>query len=109
MAGRVGTERSNKRLRRVAMKFGVHMFATDYSIDVVELGRAVEDHGFESMFIPEHTHIPTSRRSACPAGGELPKQYSHSIDPFLSLSAVAAVTTRLRLGTGICLVVERDP
>jgi probable F420-dependent oxidoreductase len=91
------------------MKFGVHMFATDYSMDVVELGRAVEDLGFESLFIPEHTHIPTNRRSPYPAGGELPQQYSHSIDPFLALSAVAAVTTRLRVGTGICLVIERDP
>ncbi len=91
------------------LKFGVTIFPTDYSMNVVDLGRAVEDHGFESLFFPEHTHIPTSRRSQWPAGGELPREYSHTLDPFTALGAVAAVTTRLMLGTGICLVVERDP
>lgn len=91
------------------MKFGVYMFPTDYAIDPVSLGRAVEGHGFESLFVPEHTHIPTSRRSPFPGGGELPKEYSHTLDPFVALGAVAAATERLRLGTGICLVIERDP
>jgi probable F420-dependent oxidoreductase len=91
------------------MKFGVYMFPTDYAIDPVSLGRAVEGHGFESLFVPEHTHIPTSRRSPFPSGGELPKEYSHTLDPFVALGAVAAATERLMLGTGICLVIERDP
>ena len=91
------------------MDFGVIMFQTDFAIDVVDLGRAAEEHGFESLFLPEHTHIPTSRRTAYPGGGELPREYSHTLDPFVSLAAVAAATNRLRLGTGICLVIERDP
>ena len=91
------------------MKFGVYMFPTDYAIDPVSLGRAAEGHGFESLFVPEHTHIPTSRRSPFPGGGELPKEYSHTLDPFVALGAVAAATERLMLGTGICLVIERDP
>ena len=91
------------------MKFGVYMFPTDYAIDPVSLGRAAEGHGFESLFVPEHTHIPTNRRSPFPGGGELPKEYSHTLDPFVALGAVAAATERLMLGTGICLVIERDP
>jgi probable F420-dependent oxidoreductase len=91
------------------MKFGLGMFPTDYSIDATELGRAAEEQGFESLWFPEHTHIPTSRRSPYPSGGELPPDYSHSLDPFVALGAVAAVTRNLRLGTGICLVIERDP
>ncbi len=91
------------------MKFGIGMFPTDYSISAIELGRAVEEHGFESLWFPEHTHIPASRRSPFPSGGELPPEYSHCLDPFVALSGVAAATSRLRLGTGICLVVERDP
>ena len=91
------------------MKFGVYMFPTDYAIDPVSLGRAVEELGFESLFVPEHTHIPTNRRSPFPGGGELPKEYSHTLDPFVALGAVAAATERLMLGTGICLVIERDP
>jgi probable F420-dependent oxidoreductase len=91
------------------VKFGVMMFPTDYSLPVTELGRAAEDLGFESLFVPEHTHIPTSRRSPWPGGAELPKEYSHTLDPFVALGAVAAVTNNLKLGTGICLVIERDP
>ncbi|MEY2430536.1 MAG: hypothetical protein QOC92_261 [Acidimicrobiaceae bacterium] len=85
------------------------MFPTDYAIDVPTLARACEERGFESLFVPEHTHIPSSRRTPWPGGPELPKEYSHSLDPFVSLGAAAAVTDRLLLGTGICLVVERDP
>lgn len=91
------------------MKFGVTMFPTDYSVPVTELARAAEDLGFESVFFPEHTHIPASRRTPYPAGGDLPKEYSHTLDPFVALGAAAAVTSTLMLGTGICLVVERDP
>ena len=91
------------------MKFGVFMFPTDYSIGPVDLGRAVEDYDLESLWFPEHTHIPTSRRSPWPGGAELPREYSHSLDPFVALSAVAGATSRIKLGTGICLVIERDP
>ncbi|MFQ5860052.1 MAG: LLM class F420-dependent oxidoreductase [Dehalococcoidia bacterium] len=91
------------------MKFGVCMFPTDYSIGPAELARAVEERGLESLFFPEHTHIPTSRRTPWPGGSELPQEYSHTLDPFVALGAAAAATDRLRIGTGICLVVERDP
>ncbi len=91
------------------MNFGVYIFPTDYSINVVELGRAVEERGFDSLWVPEHTHIPTSRRSPWPGGADLPREYSHILDPFVALAAVAAATSRLLLGTGVCLVVERDP
>ncbi len=91
------------------MLFGAFIFPTDYSIGPVELGRALEERGFESVFFPEHTHIPTSRRSPWPGGADLPEEYKHTLDPFVALAAVAATTERLRLGTGICLVIERDP
>jgi probable F420-dependent oxidoreductase len=91
------------------MNFGVYIFPTDYSISVVELGRALEERGLESLFVTEHSHIPTSRRSPWPGGAELPREYSHILDPFVALGAVAAATSRLLLGTGICLVVGRDP
>ena len=91
------------------MKFGAYMFPTDYSISVTELARALEDSGFESFFVPEHTHIPVSRRTPWPGGAELPEEYRHTLDPFVALAAAGAVTTNLRLGTGICLVMERDP
>jgi probable F420-dependent oxidoreductase len=91
------------------MQFGVSIFPTDYGIDVAELGRALEERGFESLFFPEHTHIPTSRESPWPGGPELPREYSHTLDPFVALGVVAAVTTTLKLGTGICLVTEHDP
>ena len=90
-------------------KFGVSMFPTDYSIGPVELAKAVEERGLDSMFFPEHTHIPASRATPFPGGGELPKQYWHAHDPFVALGAAAAVTERILLGTGICLVIERDP
>jgi len=91
------------------MHFGVSMFHTDYSIPAVELARALEARGFESMWAPEHSHIPTSRRSPFAAGGELPKQYYDVMDPFVTLTAAAVVTNRIRLGTGVCLVTQRDP
>jgi probable F420-dependent oxidoreductase len=91
------------------MKIGFYFFATDFSMPLVELAQAVEQRGFESLFVPEHTHIPASRRSPWPGGAELPPQYSHTLDPFVGLAAAAAATTTLRLGTGICLLTERDP
>jgi probable F420-dependent oxidoreductase len=89
--------------------FGVAMFPTDYSIQPVALAQAVEERGLDSLFFPEHTHIPTSRATPFPGGGDLPKMYWHTHDPFVALGAAAAVTKRIKLGTGICLVIERDP
>jgi probable F420-dependent oxidoreductase len=91
------------------MQFGLSMFITDETIAPVALGRAAEDAGFDALFVPEHTHIPASRESAWPGGDELPREYSHTLDPFVALSAIAATTERLRVGTGIALIVERDP
>lgn len=91
------------------MEFGLAMFLTDETIGPVELGRAAEEAGFESLFLPEHTHIPVSRTTPWPGGGELPRYYARSYDPFVALAAVAVATERLRLGTGVCLVVEHDP
>lgn len=91
------------------MLYGAMMFATDYAIRPDELARELEERGFESMWVPEHTHIPASRRTPYPGGGDLPKEYWHSYDPFIALTAAAAVTKRIRLGTGICLMIERDP
>ena len=90
------------------MRVGVFYFPTDYGIDISELARAVEERGFESLLLPEHTHIPTSRRTPYPGGGELPKAYSHTHDPFVALSFAAAATTKILLGTGICLIPQRD-
>ena len=91
------------------MEIGVFMFPTDYSMRPDDLARAVEQRGFESLWFPEHTHIPASRRSPWPGGGDLPQEYWHTYDPFVAIMAAAAATTTLRLGTGICLVIERDP
>src|SRR5579864_3390607 len=91
------------------MNFGVIMFPTDYSISAAELARAVEDQGFESLWFPEHTHIPAERKTPWPGGAELPREYSHALDPFVALGAAAAATTRIKLGTGVCLVIEHDP
>ena len=91
------------------MKFGITMFPTDYAIGPGELAREVEAHGFESLFFPEHTHIPASRKSPWPGGPNLPEEYSHTLDLFVALTAAAAATERLLVGSGICLVIERDP
>ena len=91
------------------MQIGTAIFITEYSIRPDELARELEQRGFESLWIPEHTHIPASRRTPFPGGGDLPKQYWHCYDPFVSLTAAAAVTTKLKVATGICLLVERDP
>jgi probable F420-dependent oxidoreductase len=91
------------------MDVGAAMFFTDYSMGAGELAQALEARGFESIWAPEHSHIPTSRRSPFAAGGELPKQYYDVMDPFVTLTAAAVVTNRIRLGTGVCLVTQRDP
>lgn len=91
------------------MRYGVTMFATDLSIDVVELARAVEERGLDSLWLPEHTHIPTSRATPHPSGTELPEKYKRSLDPLVALAAAASATTTLRLGTGILLPAQRDP
>jgi probable F420-dependent oxidoreductase len=90
------------------MQVGAAMFFTDYSMGPAELGRALEERGFESLWAPEHSHIPLSRKSSFPSGGELPKQYYDVMDPFVTLTAAATVTTKLKLGTGVCLVIQRD-
>ena len=90
------------------MLFGASMFVTDYSITPTAIGQALEERGFESFWAPEHSHIPLSRRSPWPGGGDLPKRYYDCMDPFVSLSFAAAATKRLMLGTGVCLVNQRD-
>jgi alkanesulfonate monooxygenase SsuD/methylene tetrahydromethanopterin reductase-like flavin-dependent oxidoreductase (luciferase family) len=91
------------------MKYGVVIFPTDYAIRADELAKATEQRGFESIFFPEHTHIPTSRRTPYPLGGELPREYSHTIDPIVAMTMAASATQNLKVATGICLVIERDP
>jgi probable F420-dependent oxidoreductase len=91
------------------MKLGVAVFATDYTVRPDEFARACEERGFESIWYPEHTHIPASRRSPWPGGGELPKDYWHTHDLFVSLTAAAAATKKIKVGSGICLVIEHDP
>ena len=91
------------------MRIGTFYFPADYGMDAGELAAALEARGFESLFFCEHTHIPVSRRTPFPSGGELPKRYKHTHDPFVALSFAAAATRRLLLGTGVCLVTQRDP
>src|SRR5438093_4288236 len=91
------------------MKFGIAMFPTDEAVDPATLARLVEERHFESLLFPEHTHIPVSRRTPYPGGGDLAREYSHTLDPFVALTAAAAATEDLLLATGICLVIERDP
>src|SRR5437773_1220600 len=90
------------------MLIGAAIFATDYAIRPDELARELEERGFESLWLPEHTHIPVNRRTPYPAGGDLPKEYWHTYDPFVALTAAAMVTKKLRVATGICLIIERD-
>jgi probable F420-dependent oxidoreductase len=91
------------------MEFGIGYFATHDAVDPASFARLVEERGHESLFFAEHTHIPASRESPWPAGGELPRKYSHTYDLFVALTAAALATSKLRVGSGICLVVERDP
>jgi len=91
-----------------AMDFGVLMFMTDYAMPAAALAQATEERGFESLWAPEHSHIPLSRKTPFPGGGELPKPYYDAMDPFVSLSIAAAVTKKLKVATGVCLVIQRD-
>jgi probable F420-dependent oxidoreductase len=91
------------------MEFGAAIFFTDYSIGPAALGRALEERGFESLWAPEHSHIPLSRQSPFPQGGDLPKKYYDVMDPFVTLAAAAAATVTLKVATGVCLIVQRDP
>lgn len=92
------------------MRFGITMFATDLSMSVPELAREAEQRGFESLFLPEHTHIPVSRRTPPPTGdAELSEEYKRTLDPFVALAAAAAVTSTIRLGTGVALPAQREP
>ncbi|MDO9459104.1 MAG: LLM class F420-dependent oxidoreductase [Alphaproteobacteria bacterium] len=91
------------------MQYGISMFPTDYSITPADLAIAMEARGFESFWAPEHSHIPVSRKSPWPGGPELPKPYYDVMDPFVALATAAAVTKKLKLATGICLVIQRDP
>jgi probable F420-dependent oxidoreductase len=91
------------------MKFGIAIFPTDYAISMTELAPAVEAAGFESLWVAEHSHIPTSRATPYPGGGELPRMYMHTLDPFVALTAAALASKTLKVGTGICLLIQRDP
>lgn len=91
------------------MNYGLLQFSTDETIHPAEIAREAEARGFESLLFPEHTHIPTSRRTPWPGGPELPREYRRTNDLFIALAMAAQATTRLRVGTGICLVVEHDP
>ena len=91
------------------MEYGISTFVTDEGIGPEALGRAIEERGFDSLFVAEHTHIPLSRESPWPGGAELPRKYYRILDPFVTLTAAAVATERLLLGTGVALVVERDP
>src|SRR5580704_251895 len=91
------------------LKSGVSMFFTDYSMAPGALGMALEQRGYESLWAPEHSHIPLSRKSPFPGGGDLPKRYYDTMDPFVTLTAAAAATKTLMIGTGVCLVAQRDP
>jgi probable F420-dependent oxidoreductase len=90
------------------MHFGACIFPTDRSIRPDDLARELEARKFESLFVPEHTHIPTSRRSPFAGGAQLPEEYKRTHDPFVGLMAAAAATKKLKVGTGICLIIERD-
>ena len=91
------------------MKFGIAIFPTDYAISMTELAPAVEERGFESLWVAEHSHIPTSRQTPWPGGPELPKHYWHTIDPFIAVTVAALASKTLKVGTGICLLIQRDP
>jgi probable F420-dependent oxidoreductase len=90
------------------MRIGLFAFTTDYSMPIDQLAIAAEERGFDSIWLPEHTHIPANRQTQYPGGGELPKEYSHTLDPFVALAIAAGVTTTLKLATGICLLIEHQ-
>src|SRR6201994_3128452 len=105
--GRSGIARQQGRHK--AMQFGASIFFTDYSISPAELAVALEQRGFDSLWAAEHSHIPVPRRTPPPGGGELAKRYYDVMDPFVTLTAAAAATKTLKVGTGVCLVAQRDP
>ena len=91
------------------MKLGIFSYNTEYGTRPDELAKAAEERGFESFWVGEHTHIPASRETPYPGGDPLPKPYYHMADPFVSLMAAAGATSTIRVGTAVCLVIERDP
>ncbi|MFG2713944.1 LLM class F420-dependent oxidoreductase [Streptomyces goshikiensis] len=91
------------------MRIAATIFLTDRTISPIGLARTLEERGFSGLYLPEHTHIPVSRDTPAPMGGELPQMYGRTLDPFVALGQAAAVTERLRLGTGITLVAQHDP
>ncbi|MDA0824024.1 MAG: LLM class F420-dependent oxidoreductase [Proteobacteria bacterium] len=91
------------------MHFGVVSYNTEYGIRPDDVAREAEARGYESLWLPEHTHIPASRESPFPLGGDLPEQYKHFMDPFVSLTAAAMATKTLKVATGVCLLIEHDP
>src|SRR5437764_14449558 len=91
------------------MKYGAAIFATDYSVSPGRFAEMAEERGYESVFFPEHTHIPARRDTPYPGGDDLPEQYWHTHDLFVALTAAAAATNHVKIGSGICLVTERDP
>ena len=91
------------------MKFGASMFFTDYSMTPVDLAVALEQRGFDIVWAPEHSHIPLSRKTPFVLGGDLPKRYYDAMDPFVTLAMAAAATKTLKIGTGVCLIAQRDP
>ncbi|MGI9431876.1 MAG: LLM class flavin-dependent oxidoreductase, partial [Myxococcota bacterium] len=91
------------------MHYGLTIFPTDASISPADLAREAEARGFESLWFPEHSHIPASRKTPFPGGGDLPKMYYDVLEPFIALTSAAAATERIKLATGVCLVVQRDP
>src|SRR6266567_1700784 len=102
------TRRTRNKATEIGMHFGGAMFFTDYSMAAMELARALEERGFESVWAPEHSHIPLSRKAPFPGGGDLPKQYYDAMDPFVVLAAASQVTRTIKLGTGVLLVQQRD-
>ncbi|WP_405854444.1 LLM class F420-dependent oxidoreductase [Streptomyces sp. NBC_00090] len=91
------------------MRISTTIFLTDETITPVRLARELEERGFAGLYLPEHTHIPVERTTPYPAGGDLPREYGRTLDPFVALGQAAAVTERLGLGTGITLITEHDP
>ncbi|HEY8288970.1 MAG TPA: LLM class F420-dependent oxidoreductase, partial [Acetobacteraceae bacterium] len=91
------------------MRFGASMFFTDYSMTPAALAHALEERGFDIVWAPEHSHIPASRKTPFILGGDLPKRYYDAMDPFVTLTAAAMATTTLKIGTGVCLIAQRDP
>jgi hypothetical protein len=107
--GIIARSRPLRKLGGLQMKFGLCYFPTQYGMSPRELAAAAEERGFESLLFSEHTHIPASRQTPYPLGGDLPRMYWNTYDPFVACTAAAAATSTLKIGTGICLIVQRDP